>query len=47
MFDVKSAVPMVAIMTGTTIVALLILLIGRRNIKVQVQADKDNGMVIH
>lgn len=47
MFDVKSAIPMVAIMTGTTIVALLILLAGRRNIKVQVQADKDSGMVIH
>jgi len=47
MFDVKSAVPMVAIMTGTTIVALLILLIGRRSIKVQVQADKDSGIVIH
>ncbi|NQX38553.1 MFS transporter, DHA1 family, bicyclomycin/chloramphenicol resistance protein [Pedobacter steynii] len=47
MFDLKSAVPMVTIMTGATIVALLILLIGRRNIKVQVQADKDSGMVIH
>lgn len=47
MFDLKSAVPMVAIITGTTIVALLILLVGRGNIKVQVQADKDNAMVIH
>lgn len=32
MFDVKSAIPMVVIMTGATVVALLILLIGRRNI---------------
>ncbi|SHE85433.1 multidrug effflux MFS transporter [Pedobacter caeni] len=47
MFEVKSAVPMVAIMTGSTIIALLILVIGRKNIKVQVQADKDSGIVIH
>lgn len=47
MFEVKSAVPMVAIMTGSTIIALLILVLGRRNIKVQVQADKDSGIVIH
>ncbi|AOM80355.1 multidrug effflux MFS transporter [Pedobacter steynii] len=40
MFEVKSAVPMVSIMTGTTITALIILTLGRRNIKVQATAEK-------
>lgn len=40
MFEVKSAVPMVSIMTGTTITALVILTLGRRKIKVQATAEK-------
>lgn len=40
MFEVKSAVPMVSIMTGTTITALVILTFGRRKIKVQATAEK-------
>ncbi|MBB2148443.1 multidrug effflux MFS transporter [Pedobacter gandavensis] len=47
MFEVKSAVPMVAIMTGTTIIALLILLVGRRNIKVQIEESKDTTTFVH
>lgn len=40
MFEVKSAVPMVSIMTGTTITALVILTLGRRKIKVQATPEK-------
>ncbi|MNR49053.1 hypothetical protein D3C85_1683800 [compost metagenome] len=47
MFEVKSAVPMVSIMTGTTITALVILTFGRRNIKVQIVAEKENAVSIH
>lgn len=47
MFEVKSAVPMVAIMTGTTIISLMILVIGRRNIKVQIEESKDASAFIH
>lgn len=47
LFDVKSAVPMVAIMTGTTIIALIILILGRKNIKIQVPAGENAAAVIH
>src|SRR5206468_6291794 len=38
-FNTHSALPMAAIMAGTSIVALLILLIGRRNIKEHFKPD--------
>ncbi|WP_316839614.1 multidrug effflux MFS transporter [Pedobacter gandavensis] len=47
MFELKSAVPMVAIMTGTTVLALMLLVIGRRNIKVQIEESKDTSAFIH
>ena len=47
MFEIRSAVPMVAIMTGTTIIALMILVIGRRNIKVQIPESKEPGAFVH
>ena len=47
MFEIRSAVPMVAIMTGTTIIALMILIIGRRNIKVQIPESKEPGAFLH
>lgn len=47
MFELKSAVPMVAIMTGTTILALLLLVIGRRNIKTQIEQSKDTAAFVH
>lgn len=47
MFEIRSAVPMVAIMTGSTIIALMILVIGRRNIKVQIPESKEPGAFVH
>ncbi|WP_316820111.1 multidrug effflux MFS transporter [Pedobacter gandavensis] len=47
MFEVKSAVPMVAIMSGTTILALVLLVAGRRNIKVQLAESKEASTFIH
>lgn len=43
-FDVKSAVPMVAIMTGTSFLALIVLLIGRRNIKGKIDVPVGAGV---
>lgn len=45
MFDTRSSVPMVAIMAATSIIALLILYIGRKNIKNKIEIDKDNAGV--
>lgn len=42
-----SMVPMVAIMAGSTLIALLILLIGRRNIKVLAEADPNETVMAH
>lgn len=47
LFDVKSAVPMIAIMTVTTIVALIILVAGRKNIKVEVLVGDQGNVLIH
>ena len=47
MFEIRSAVPMVAIMTGTTIIALMILVIGRRNIKIQIPESNAPGAFVH
>lgn len=48
MFDTRSSVPMVAIMASTSIIALLVLYIGRKNIKNKVSVDKDSaGVAFH
>ena len=48
MFEMRSPVPMVSIMTGTTVAALLILSIGRRKIKDKVEvAAGEAAAVIH
>jgi len=42
LFDTHSSLPMVAIMAATSIIALMILFFGRKNIKTKVEIDKDN-----
>jgi len=45
MFDTRSSVPMVAIMASTSIIALIILYTGRKNIKNKIEIDKENAGV--
>jgi DHA1 family bicyclomycin/chloramphenicol resistance-like MFS transporter len=47
LFTAHSAVPMAAIMAGTSIVAMLVLFIGRRNIKHHFKPDPNEVMVAH
>lgn len=48
MFDTRSSVPMVAIMASTSIIALIILFTGRKNIVNKIGVDKDNaGVAFH
>lgn len=45
LFTSKSSVPMVAIMASTSLIALIILVTGRKMIKNKVEVDKDNAGV--
>jgi len=45
MFDTRSSVPMVAIMASTSIIALIILYTGRKNIKNKIEIDKEISSV--
>jgi len=45
MFDTRSSVPMVAIMASTSLIALIILYTGRKNIKNKIEIDKENSSV--
>jgi DHA1 family bicyclomycin/chloramphenicol resistance-like MFS transporter len=48
MFNTGTSVPMVAIMAATSIIALLILFAGRKNIRNKIAADTENsGIVFH
>lgn len=48
LFNTRSAMPMAAIMAGTSVLALLVLLIGRRNIKQHFKPDpSDEAIMIH
>lgn len=47
LFTAHSAVPMAAIMAGTSIVAMLVLFIGRRSIKHHFKPDPDEVIVAH
>ncbi|RYE30017.1 MAG: MFS transporter, partial [Sphingobacteriaceae bacterium] len=47
LFDTKSALPMVAIIAGTSFLALLILLIGRKKVVNQVEAVAGEAVVFH
>jgi len=48
MFDTRSSVPMVAIMASTSIIALIILFTGRKNIVNKIGVDKDKaGVAFH
>ncbi len=47
LFTAHSAVPMAAIMAGTSIMAMLVLFIGRRNIKHHFKPDPNEVMVAH
>lgn len=46
-FNVRSAVPMVAIMAGTALLALCILLIGRKNITYRSSTDGESKVILH
>lgn len=47
LFKAKSAVPMATIIMASTLIALLILITGRRNIKTKVVAKAGQGMAAH
>ncbi|WP_442587157.1 multidrug effflux MFS transporter [Pedobacter sp. AW31-3R] len=48
LFDTRSAVPMVAIMASSSIIAMIILYTGRKRIKNRIDVDKDNpGVAFH
>jgi len=48
LFDTRSSLPMVAIMASTSLIALAVLYFGRKTIKHQVEADRENpGAVFH
>lgn len=47
LFNTQSALPMVAIIAGTTVLALLILLVGRSRISEQVEVQKGQAAVLH
>ncbi len=46
LFEVKSMIPMVAVMAGSSILALSVLLIGRRFIQAPVEAQTDGDVVV-
>jgi DHA1 family bicyclomycin/chloramphenicol resistance-like MFS transporter len=47
MFKAKSAVPMASIIIASSMLAFLILVVGRRNIKTKVEAKAGQGMAAH